>query len=78
MLPNCPVTRSDIRAAEDIFGPNLGALKGKTVRTRPDPVEIQVENVPLAIMQKYQDVTLAADIMAVNKIRFFVSVSRKI
>jgi hypothetical protein len=31
--PNCPVTRPAIAMAEDIFGPDLGSLKGKTVRS---------------------------------------------
>jgi hypothetical protein len=75
LLPNCPVTPSDIKAApEDIFGPNLGALKGKTVRTRPNPVEVRVESVPVSIMEKNRNVTL---IMMVNKLRFFISVSSK-
>ena len=35
-LRDAKVTRADIEAAEDIFGPNIGALCGKTVR-RPTP-----------------------------------------
>jgi hypothetical protein len=30
-LNNCPVTKADIKAADDVFGKNLGSLKGKTV-----------------------------------------------
>jgi hypothetical protein len=32
LIPNCPIGRSDILAAEDILGPNVHSLKGKTVR----------------------------------------------
>jgi hypothetical protein len=31
-LNNCPVTKADIKSADNIFGKNLGSLKGKTVR----------------------------------------------
>ena len=34
-LPNCPVTKADIIAAEHIFGPDVGSIKGKTTRRRP-------------------------------------------
>ena len=29
LSPNCPKTKEDIVCTEDIFGPNLGSLKGK-------------------------------------------------
>ena len=31
MIPSCPITKEDIKQAEDILGPNLVSLKGKTV-----------------------------------------------
>ena len=46
-------------AAEDILGPNLGSLKGKTVHRKAKPVEIKVQNIPLPIMEWYCKVMLA-------------------
>jgi hypothetical protein len=70
--------RADIKAAEDIFGLNEGSLKGKTVRKQGKAIEIKITDIPLPIMEKYQNVTLAVDIMTINKICFFLSISRNI
>ena len=76
LLPNCPITRQDIMAAEHIFGPDVGSLKGKTVR-RPSPqASVDYMPVPDPIVKQYQQVTICVDLMFVNRIPFLVSISR--
>jgi hypothetical protein len=77
-LLNCPVTKADIMAAEDIFGTEVGSLKGKTTRRQPHAMKSLVEPLPPSIMDRYQNVTLCVDIMFVNEIPMLVTLSRNI
>ena len=38
LLPNCPMNHRDVLRVEQIFGPDIGSLKGKTVRRQPPRV----------------------------------------
>ena len=73
MIPNCNITRQDILQAEDIFGPNLGSVKGKTMRQPAQHINLTQTKVPKDILEKYWEVTLAIDIMAINKIPFVIT-----
>jgi hypothetical protein len=76
LLPNSMVTINDIKMAEVIFRANLGALKGIATRVCPTQIEVQQPNlIPIAILGKYNEVTLAIDVMFINNIPFFTSVS---
>jgi len=63
---------------KDIFGPNLGSIKGKTIRHPKKHVDVTGTYVPEEILEKYGNVTLAIDITAINKIPFMISTSRDI
>ena len=78
LLPDCPVTKADIMVAEDIFGPEVGGLKGKSTRRNPHAVKQVVEPLEPSIMKHYRHVMLGADVMYVNGIAFLVTVSRHI
>ncbi len=76
LLPNCSITTKDIMAAEDIFGPNLGSLKGKTVTRQGEHVTTEHVDLPMIIMSRCRDIVLCIDIMFVNKIPFLMTISR--
>jgi Reverse transcriptase (RNA-dependent DNA polymerase)/Zinc knuckle len=77
-IPNCPISKQDIINAETIFGPDVGSLKGKTVRTPPLKVTPITIDVPSEIINRYGRLTIAADLMYVNKTIFLITMSRGI
>ena len=78
LLRNCPINRGDIRAAEDIFGPNLGALKGKTPACRSTVVSGGRDGVPADILDRHRDLVVSIDIFFINKIPFLLTTLRNL
>ena len=65
--------------AEDIYGPIIPYLKGKTVRCKiqhVDPIRITI--VTKTILDKYKEVVICCDLMHINEIGFLDTISRHI
>ena len=78
LIKNCDLTSDDVRAAEHIYGGDLVSLKGKTARKKGIRVYSSRVTIPPNILTRYQAVTLCIDIMKVNQLPFFVTVSRNL
>jgi hypothetical protein len=77
-IKDCPVTVQDVDASNKIWGKNIAALKGKTTRTKPIHVARDFIKVPKELLQLHKEVFLTCDIFFVNKVPFFITLSRKI
>jgi hypothetical protein len=77
-IKDCPLTVQDIDVARKIWGKNIAALKGKTTRSKSIPVYRDYVKVPMELMKFHKEAFLTTDILFVNKIPFFLTLSRKI
>ncbi len=75
-IKDSPVTVEDAMAAFKIWGPSVAALKGKTVWKRPEPVKTDTVLIPKEICELHKEMTLAINIFFMNKIPFFLTLSR--
>jgi hypothetical protein len=78
MVHNCPIASSNIKVANNIFGPDIATLKVKTVCNTPMPVLTEYVDIQKEIIELNKYVTLAVDIMFVNKLDFMISAARKL
>ncbi len=69
---NNPVTVTDYQNAMRVYGKDLGSIKGKTTRTKPQHVQFESSSFP----ERKKDIVLSVDIMHFIGINFLLSVSR--
>jgi hypothetical protein len=76
-IKECPVTIKDIDVSLKIWGKNIAALKGKTTRSKMNPVARDYVKVPKELLKLHKDVFMTTDIFFVNNIPLFLTLSRK-
>ena len=77
-VQNCPVRPVDVDIAENIFGPDMAALKGKSVRRKPKPVLEDWIQLPEEIHNKHRRIELCMDIMYIDGVGLMTAVDRSI
>jgi hypothetical protein len=76
MILNCPVTPSAVQNANRIFGPNHAGVRVRTVQRLPKSVATNYIQIPCALLERHQQVTLAVNVMFLNGVPFLVSIAR--
>ena len=75
-IKDCPVIAEDVRIAEDIFGPDVATLKGKSKRRKPEPVVEDIIDIPIELKLKNQNMTMGMDLMFINSVPFLTAIDR--
>ena len=78
-LKNCPVDVNDANRSIQIYGQDIPALRGKSVRQQPGHVTVpDISPVPPDILLNHSKIHLCVDVCFVNNIAFLVTISRHI
>lgn len=78
VLQDCPVTPQDVSKSRLIFGPSIGAPKGKTTKRKSFPVSVIPIKIPRPIRDRLNNLHLHANVCFVHGIAFVMSISDKI
>jgi hypothetical protein len=75
LIRNNVVTTEDVNLATKAYGPDVGAIKGKTTRTKPTPVVSNHVEIPDELLNVQQDKTVSMDGLTVNSLKFLSTIS---
>ena len=78
LISGIQVTTKDVDLAEKAFGPDLGAVKGKTTRQRPNPIDDHSIEIPEELLSLHKEITIYIDGVKFNSLPFLTSISHDI
>jgi hypothetical protein len=78
LITNNPIMQEDIVVAEQVFGPDISSLKGKTTRKAPTPVVNDYINIPQELFMKQDKIVLCINGIKVNGLTFLTTISKNL
>lgn len=72
-----PIAKREVLLTEDVLGPSIHAIKGKTTRKQPDLIDSkrQLAEVPKSVKDYYSSRDLSGDVMNMNSASFLTNIS---
>jgi hypothetical protein len=69
-IRNLPVTVDNVSIAEKIFGPDIGALKGKMTQRKPVPVVSVYIEIANELITNHNNATLCIGVIKIKGLQF--------
>ena len=78
VIANCPITHDDVNITEEIYGPNMAIIKGKTTQRIPSIVVQDYIDILPELVAKHENIVLYLDTIFINKMPFMVKIMKDI
>ena len=78
LIQNCPVTVDDVNIAEQIYGGDIGTLKGKNTRRKPTKVRDDYIEIPPELTMHLDNLTFYLDVMYINGLPMLTGIYSRI
>ena len=77
-MKNLTLSTADVANAKTLYGPDVAGLKGRTTRKKVGGTTVERVSIPEEFYRRNKFVTIAADVMFVSGVAFFVTYLKKI
>ena len=78
IISNYQISVADISNAENIYGPLMEIIKGKSTGIKPRPLIKDVIQVPSKIYKNITNIELCIDVLYITGVAFMVSIERQV